>query len=62
MTITEFGPGKWFILSRRPSMKAVKVSALKEPSRILTYNMPSSEIAGRTEYLTVRVISYPSRN
>jgi hypothetical protein len=49
MTITEFGPGHRFILSRRPSMKWANNLALKDPSMMSTYRIPSRDRARRIE-------------
>lgn len=51
MTMTEFGQGYGFMLSRRPSMKLLKLAALYEPARTSKCKTPSKDKAGRTEYL-----------
>ena len=51
ITITEFGPGNGFMCSKSPSMKCAKVSFVNEPSTISRARIPSSESAGKMEYL-----------
>jgi hypothetical protein len=51
ITITEFGPGYGFMLSRSPSMKLLKLAALYEPARTSRCKTPLRERAGSTEYL-----------
>jgi hypothetical protein len=49
--MTEFGPGKGFMTSRRPRIKPVNLCESKEPSMMSTAIMPSRERAGKIEYL-----------
>ena len=51
ITMTDWGPGKSFICTRRPSIKSVKSSAVNEPSTILSQITPLRLSAGSTEYL-----------
>ena len=53
--ITELRPGKGFMLSRRPSMKSLKSSAVYDLLWTLRCKTPSSESAGKTEYLCWRL-------
>jgi hypothetical protein len=51
ITMTEFGAGNRFILSRRISMKEVKDSVVNEKSRTSRWRMPLRDRAGSIEYL-----------
>lgn len=51
MMSTLFGPGKSFMLSRRPSTNALKSAAVNARSITLSLSTPEREMAGRTEYL-----------
>jgi len=53
--ITELQPGKGFMLSRRPSMKSLKSSAVYDLLWTSRCKMLSRESAGKTEYLHGRL-------
>ena len=51
ITTTEFGPGYGFMLSRSPLIKLLNDAPVYGFSWMVKWMMPSSESAGRIEYL-----------